>query len=97
MRGARVRRVAAIAAILTMSLTAAASTVLAASPGSGLPTGTVSFWDGSTLLQTVTLSGGVAKLTYSFSVIGKHKITAVYNGDTDFLPGTSAVLTETIT
>jgi hypothetical protein len=73
------------------------ATVLAAAPGSGVPTGTVSFWDGSTLLGTVSLSGGVAKLTYTFSVIGKHKITAVYNGDADFLSGTSAVLTETIT
>jgi probable HAF family extracellular repeat protein len=78
-----------------MTLTA---TVLPERPGSGTPTGTVSFWDGSTLLGTVNLNdGGVAKLTYKFSVIGKHKITAVYNGDANFLTGTSAVLTETIT
>jgi hypothetical protein len=57
----------------------------------------VSFWDGSTLLGTVNLSGGVAQLTWSFSVTGKHKIKAVYNGDADFLSGTSAVLTQTIT
>jgi hypothetical protein len=73
------------------------ATVLPATPGSGTPTGTVSFWDGSTLLGTVNLSGGVAQLTYAFTVIGEHKIKAVYNGDADFLPGTSAVLTETIT
>ena len=73
------------------------ATVLPGSPGSGTATGTVSFWDGSTLLGTVNLSGGVAQLTFKFTVIGKHKITAVYNGDTNFLPGTSAVLTETIT
>jgi hypothetical protein len=73
------------------------ATVLAGVPGSGTPTGTVSFWDGSTLLNTVNLSGGVAQLTYSFSGIGIHKIKAVYNGDADFLSTTSAVLTETIT
>jgi uncharacterized repeat protein (TIGR01451 family) len=73
------------------------ATVLAASPGSGAPTGTVSFWDGSTLLGTVNLSGGVAQLTWNFAVVGKHKIKAVYNGDADFLVSTSAVLTQTIT
>jgi hypothetical protein len=73
------------------------ATLLAGVPGSGTPTGTVSFWDGSTLLQTVNLTGGVAQLTYSFSVLGMHKIKAVYNGDADFLSTTSAVLTETIT
>jgi hypothetical protein len=71
--------------------------VLPVAPGSGTPTGTVSFWDGSTLLGTAKLRGGVAQLTWSFSVVGKHKITAVYNGDADFPSSTSAVLTETIT
>jgi len=73
------------------------ATVLPVSPGSGTPTGTVSFWDGSTLLGTVNLNGGVAQLTYSFSVTGRHKITAVYDSGADFLASTSAVLTETIT
>jgi hypothetical protein len=67
------------------------------SPGSGTPTGTVSFWDGSVLLQTVSLSNGVAKLSYSFTLVGIHKIKAVYNGDSDFLSSTSSLLTETIT
>jgi hypothetical protein len=73
------------------------ATVLPVSPGSGTPTGTVSFWDGSTLLSTVNLTGGVAQLTWSFSVTGTHKIKAVYNGDPNFLSSTSAVLAETIT
>jgi hypothetical protein len=73
------------------------ATVLPVTPGSGTPTGTVSFWAGSKLLGTVNLSGGVAQLTHSFSVIGTHKIKAVYNGDADFVLSTSAVLTETIT
>jgi hypothetical protein len=73
------------------------ATVLAGVPGSGTPTGTVSFFDGSTLLNTVNLSGGVAQLSFSSTVLGKHKIKAVYNGDADFLSTTSAVLIETIT
>jgi hypothetical protein len=71
--------------------------VLPVAPGAGTPTGAVSFWDGATLLGTVNLSGGVAQLTYSFTVKGPHKIKAVYNGDADFLSSPSAVLTQTIT
>jgi hypothetical protein len=52
--------------------------------------------DGSTFLGMVNLTGGVARLTTHFSVSGKHKITAVYTGDADFLQAISAVLTETI-
>jgi hypothetical protein len=73
-----------------------AATVLPVSPGSGVPTGTVSFWDGSTFLGTVSLSNGIAALTYRFQTTGKHKITAVYNGDVNFLSSTSSMLTETI-
>jgi uncharacterized repeat protein (TIGR01451 family) len=72
------------------------ATVLPVSPGSGTPTGTVSFWDGSVQLQTVNLSNGVAKLSYTFLLPAVYKIKAVYNGDSDFLSSTSSVLTETI-
>jgi hypothetical protein len=71
--------------------------VLPVAPGSGTPTGTVSFWDGSTLLGTVNLSNGTAQLMYIFTLPGSYKIKAVYNGDSDFLSSTSSVLTETIT
>lgn len=67
------------------------------SPGSGTPTGTVSLWDGSTLLGTVNLSNGTAQLTYAFTLPSTYRIKAVYNGDPDFLSSTSSVLTETIT
>jgi hypothetical protein len=72
------------------------ATVLPVAPGSGTPTQTVSFWDGSVLLGTVGLSNGVATLSYLFSLPGTYKIKAVYNGDPDFLSSTSSVLTETI-
>jgi hypothetical protein len=71
--------------------------VLPVAPGSGTPTGTVSFWDGSTLLGTVNLSNGTAQLMYVFTLPGSYKIKAVYSGDPDFLSSTSSVLTETIT
>jgi uncharacterized repeat protein (TIGR03803 family) len=61
----------------------------------GTPTGTVTFYDGTTLLKTVALSGGVAKFTTSALARGKHTITATYNGSTSFT-GSSASLTQTV-
>ena len=73
------------------------ATVAAAAPGSGTPTGTVTFYDGSTVLGTATLSGGAASLKTSALPVGADAITAVYNGDSDFTKGTSAALGLTVT
>jgi hypothetical protein len=59
----------------------------------------VSFVDNtSTTLGQGTLSGGVATLTTVFTgaQAGSNPITAVYNGDTNFLGSSSGVLTETV-
>jgi LPXTG-site transpeptidase (sortase) family protein len=56
----------------------------------GTPTGTVTFFDGANALSTVPLAGGTASLTTSTLPTGLHTITAVYNGDVNFLSGTSA-------
>ncbi len=65
--------------------------------GSGTPTGTVTFKDGTTTIGTGTLNGsGVATFTTSSLAVGAHSITAVYGGDANNSPSTSAVLTETI-
>jgi hypothetical protein len=72
------------------------ATVLPVSPGSGTPTGTVTFMDGTVVLGTVSLCNGVAKFTISSLARGKHSIKAIYNGDSDFLTSTSAVLTQTV-
>jgi hypothetical protein len=63
---------------------------------SGIPTGTVSFLDGTTPLGSGTLSGGVATLTTSSLAVGTHSITAVYSGDGNFAAATSACLTQMI-
>jgi hypothetical protein len=73
------------------------ATVKPVAPGSGTPTGTVTFYDGSTALGTVSLTNGVAKLILSNLSRGVHHITAVYSADVDFLASTSSVLTQTIT
>jgi hypothetical protein len=62
---------------------------------SGTVTGNVTFYDGTTLLKTVALSGGAAKYTTSKLTAGTHSITATYNGSTSFT-GSSASLTQTV-
>ena len=65
---------------------------------SGTPTGTVTFKDGATVLGTRSLSAGEATLTTNnLSVTGSpHSITAAYNGDANFVPSTSAALSQVI-
>ncbi|MDF2261648.1 Ig-like domain-containing protein, partial [Streptomyces ferralitis] len=72
------------------------ATVTATLPGIGTPTGTVSFFDGLTLLGTAPLSGGVATFTISSLAVGPHALTATYNGDGDFNGSTSAVDNQTV-
>jgi hypothetical protein len=62
---------------------------------SGTVKGSVTFYDGTTILKTASLSGGVAKFTTSTLVSGAHSITATYNGSTSFT-GSSASLTQTV-
>jgi photosystem II stability/assembly factor-like uncharacterized protein len=62
---------------------------------SGTVTGTVTFYDGATVLKTGSLSGGKATLTTSKLTSGTHTITATYNGSTSFF-GSSASLTQTV-
>ena len=60
------------------------ATVGAAAPASGVPTGTVNFLDGSTVIDTAVLNGGTASFTTTSLAVGNHTITAVYSGDSDF-------------
>jgi hypothetical protein len=64
---------------------------------STVPTGNVTFLDGSTSLGAAALSGGVAKLTTSSLTMGTHSITAQYAGDSNFHSSTSTVLSEVVT
>ena len=73
-------------------------TATVASATTGSPTGTVTFYDGSTSLGTGTLAAGaggdVATLSTSALLSGSHTITAVYGGDTNF---TASSTTSSIT
>ena len=62
----------------------------------GTPTGTIAFMDGTTVLGTITLSGGSAAFTTSALAVGSHSITAVYSGDFNYLASTSPVLVQKV-
>jgi hypothetical protein len=68
------------------------ATVSAAAPGSGVPTGTVTFFDGTTALGSVSLNAsGQATLTTQGLLPGTHTaLTAVYSGDPNYLTSTSS-------
>jgi uncharacterized protein (DUF2141 family) len=68
----------------TVTLTA---TVTPSMSGRPAPTGSVSFYDGTTLLGSV--NGGSVTLATSALATGSHSITAVYDGDGNFNPATS--------
>jgi hypothetical protein len=72
------------------------ATVQSTAPGSGTPTGSVQFLDGTTVLATQTLASGVATYATSTLALGSHSITVSYSGDGNFTPGTSSVLTQTV-
>lgn len=67
------------------------------------PAGTITFFDGSTLIATAPIAanilGNTATTTISTSSLtpGIHTITANYPGSSDFYPATSAPVTVTIT
>ncbi len=63
---------------------------------SGTPTGSVTFYDGTTTLGSVTLSVGAAHLTVSTLTAGSHSLTATYSGDSTFVASTSAVLIQIV-
>ncbi len=67
------------------------ATVSAVAPGSGTPTGTVTFLDGGSPIGTGTLSGGIATFTTSALTVGNHTITTSYGGDSNFNGSTGAL------
>jgi hypothetical protein len=63
----------------------------------GTPTGTVSFYDGTTNIGNSNLnSSGVAIFTTSTLAVGTHSMTATYNGDANFAPSTSPLLYQVV-
>jgi hypothetical protein len=79
----------------SVTLTATASLTC---PGAGMPTGTVTFYDGGATLGEVPLdSSGRAALTVGGLGLGGHSIAAVYSGDARSSGGRSEGLSESVT
>jgi hypothetical protein len=82
-------------ALLAITLSATVSSPL--SNLGGTPTGTVTFFAGSSFLGSATLNAiGQASTTISTLTAGTYAITAVYNASTRFASSTSAPLTEVV-
>lgn len=64
--------------------------------GSGVPTGTVNFLDGSTVLGSANLISGTASISTSSLAVGTHAIVGAYLGDSNFSISNSSVLTQTV-
>jgi hypothetical protein len=63
--------------------------VVASTPGSGTPTGSVEFRSNGVPIGTVPLNGGVAILDVTNFPLGTSLITAAYSGDTNYNPSVS--------
>ena len=70
---------------------------IAGSGGSGTPTGSVTFYSGTTSLGSGTVSSGTATLSYTFDAPGTLSLTAVYSGDSTFATSTSTPLSFVVT
>jgi hypothetical protein len=64
------------------------ATVTPNAPGSGAPTGTITFFDGTTVVGTAQVVNGQAFLSLHLAP-GTHRLTASYSGDADFLASIS--------
>jgi len=78
----------------TVVLTASVS---GTSPGAGIPPGTVTFYDGTSPVGTVTLnSAGVATFGTAALSAGAHSITAAYGATNNFSASTSSAGIQTV-
>ena len=74
------------------SITLTATLIPATSNGFSA-TGSIVFYNGSTVLSTQTLTAGAGTYAYTTTFpVGKQSFTAAYSGDTNFVPSTSPVV-----
>jgi hypothetical protein len=72
------------------------SVTLTASLTPTAATGTVTFYSGTTVLETEPIANGKAKLSTILLPFGAQPLKAYYGGDGTYAPSTSAVLTHTV-
>ncbi len=98
--------------VLLAAVLPATSTTLSSGPNPSTPgqlvtlsavvmpataTGSVWFFDGSTLLGSGVLAGGAATFSISTLAPGSHSLTAAYTGDAADAPSTSASVAQVVT
>ena len=66
------------------------------SSSAAMPTGSIIFSNGTTVLGPATLNAGVASITLSTLPLGANPITASYSGDGNYNPVTSSALNEAV-
>jgi hypothetical protein len=82
---------------LGQTLTLTATVVSTGKGGFNVPTGTVTFQSGTTILGTVTLpQSGIATLAVSTLPLGTSIVTAVYSGDTVYQSSIAGSVTATV-
>ena len=75
-----------------------AVTFTATVTGTGTPTGSVTFKDGTIVLGTASLNAsGIAAFSTSALTVATHSITAIYSSDPNFKTSTSAGLSQIVT
>jgi large repetitive protein len=85
--------------LVGQSVTLVAAVAVVA-PGTGSPTGTVSFSDGGSPMTACTsqpVTSGTATCVTSFATAATHPLTASYNGDGSFGSSTSAAVSQVVT
>ena len=70
---------------------ACTANVTVPAPGSGTPTGSVSFFDGVQFIGSTSLVSGIATISIFNPQLVSHTITATYSGDAKYLPSTVQV------
>jgi protocatechuate 3,4-dioxygenase beta subunit len=73
------------------------SVTLTATVSPSAAAGTVTFYDGTTVLGSVTLASGVATLSTSFTSTGTQSLAAAYGGSTTYAASTSTAVSVTVT
>jgi sugar lactone lactonase YvrE len=78
-------------------VTATVALTATATAATGTPTGTVTFYDGATVIGSANLnSGGGASFSTTSLAVGTQNLTAQYSGDTSNATGTSPIVNEII-
>jgi hypothetical protein len=71
-------------------------TATVTSRSGGIPTGTVTFKDGSTAIGSAGVSGNTASISVSTLTLGTHSITAVYSGDASLAGSSSGAVAQVV-